>query len=144
LPKRKSAHRLTDGGVIVERTFTFAIATLGCKVNQYDSWQLARALRAKGFRQVPFGAPADVVIINSCTVTHVAEAKSRKLVARARRLSPNGIVVLTGCAAELMERQGISLPQVDLLAGNHAKPDLPDRILALLRERGQQVASSLR
>ncbi|MFA0776020.1 MAG: hypothetical protein THHGLFOP_001547, partial [Candidatus Fervidibacter sp.] len=127
----------------MERTFTFAIATLGCKVNQYDSWQLARALRAKGFRQVPFGAPADVVIINSCTVTHVAEAKSRKLVARARRLSPNGIVVLTGCAAELMERQGVSLPQVDLLAGNTAKPDLPDRILALLRERGQQVASSL-
>ena len=141
---KKDTHcPLADGGISVQQTFTFAIATLGCKVNQYDSWQLARALRAKGFRQVPFGAPADVIIVNSCTVTHVAEAKSRKLVARARRLAPHGIVVLTGCAAEVMERQGVSLPQVDLLAGNTAKPDLPDRILALLRERGQQVASSL-
>lgn len=125
----------------MQRQPTFAIATLGCKVNQYDSWQLARALRAKGFRQVPFGAPADVVIINSCTVTHVAEAKSRKLAARARRVSPDGLVILTGCAAELMVQRGISLPSVDLLAGNDVKPELPDRIVALLKERWRQASA---
>jgi hypothetical protein len=98
-PSKFVAYFDATGEDLVERQPTFSIATLGCKVNQYDSWQLARQLKEMGFRQVPFGAPADVVIVNSCTVTHVAEAKSRKMLSRARRASLKGIVVFTGCTA---------------------------------------------
>lgn len=118
----------------MERKPSFAIVTLGCKVNQYDSWQIARQLKAKGFRQVPFGAPADVVIVNACAVTHVAEAKSRKMLSRARRSSPYGFVVFTGCAAELLLKQGVQLESSDLMVGNEEK----DRLADILWERMQQ------
>ena len=126
------------GETFVERQPTFSIATLGCKVNQYDSWQLARQLKGMGFRQVPFGAPADVVIINSCTVTHVAEAKSRKMLSRARRSNPKGIVIFTGCTAELLLRRGIKPENADIVAGNMEKQLLAKRIGELVRERRLQ------
>lgn len=114
---------------------TFSVVTLGCKVNQYDSWQLARQLKAKGFKQVPFGAPADVVVVNSCAVTHVAEAKSRKMLSRARRVSPRGFVVFTGCTAELLLQRGVNLEHADLIVGNREKHRLAERICELVRER---------
>ncbi len=116
---------------------TFSVVTLGCKVNQYDSWQLARQLKAKGFKQVPFGAPADVIIVNSCTVTHVAEAKSRKMLSRARRASPQGVIVFTGCTAELLLQRGVRLEQADLMVGNAGKNSLAEQIVALVQERKQ-------
>jgi len=123
----------------MNRKPTFAIVTLGCKVNQYDSWQLARQLKSRGFKQVPFGAPADVVIVNSCTVTHVAEAKSRKMLSRARRASPNGLVVFTGCTAELLLQRGVKLEHADLMVGNKGKQELVERICQLVRERNLPV-----
>ncbi|MCS7191765.1 MAG: tRNA (N(6)-L-threonylcarbamoyladenosine(37)-C(2))-methylthiotransferase MtaB [Armatimonadetes bacterium] len=116
---------------------TFSIVTLGCKVNQYDSWQLARQLKEKGLRQVPFGVAADVVIVNSCTVTHVAEAKARKMLSRARRSSPQGLVVFTGCTAEILLQRGIRLEQADLMVGNADKAFLADRIIELVQGRKQ-------
>ncbi len=124
----------------MERQPTFAMATLGCKVNQYDSWELARQLKARGFRQVPFGVPADVVIINSCTVTHVAEAKSRKMLSRARRTSPKGLIVFTGCTADMLLQRGIRLEQADMMVGNRDKSHLADEIVARLQERGLSPA----
>jgi threonylcarbamoyladenosine tRNA methylthiotransferase MtaB len=126
------------GETFVEKRPTFSIATLGCKVNQYDSWQLARQLKEKGFRQVPFGSPADVVIVNSCTVTHVAEAKSRKMLSRARRASPKGIVVFTGCTAEFLLQRGIKPENADIVAGNMEKQLLAERIAEMVRERRLQ------
>ncbi len=114
---------------------TFSVVTLGCKVNQYDSWQLARQLKAKGFKQVPFGAPADVVIVNSCAVTHVAEAKSRKMLSRARRVNPKGFVVFTGCTAELLLRRGVNLEHADLIVSNKEKHLLVEQICELVCER---------
>ncbi len=114
---------------------TFSIVTLGCKVNQYDGWQIARQLRAKGFRQVPFGAPADVVIVNACTVTHVAEAKSRKMLSRARRMSPHGFIVFTGCAAELLLQRGVQLEHADLMVGNAGREQLAELIAERIRHR---------
>ena len=64
---------------------TLASAALGCKVNQYEANKLASALAAAGFRVVPFGGRADVYLINTCCVTAESEAKSRKLIRRARR-----------------------------------------------------------
>lgn len=118
----------------MDKNLTFSIVTLGCKVNQYDSWQLARQLKAAGFKQVPFGALSDVTIVNSCAVTHVAEAKSRKVLARARRANPQGFIVFTGCTAELMLQRGIYLEHADLIVGNKEKEHLVERICKLLEE----------
>lgn len=74
---------------------TLASAALGCKVNQYEANKLASALAAAGFRVVPFGGRADVYLINTCCVTAESEAKSRKLIRRARRLNPDALIAVT-------------------------------------------------
>ncbi len=78
---------------------TFALKTLGCRVNQADSDEILHRLMDAGMDLVEFGAPADVVIINTCTVTHVADRKSRQAIARALRRNPEAELVVTGCYA---------------------------------------------
>ena len=74
-----------------------AVLTLGCKLNLADSDEIARGLRGAGFRVVDSLCEADAFVINTCSVTHVADAKSRKLIRAARRLSPSAKVAVTGC-----------------------------------------------
>jgi threonylcarbamoyladenosine tRNA methylthiotransferase MtaB len=78
----------------------FAIATLGCKVNQYDSAIIGARLHALGMERGEFNQPADVYIVNTCTVTDRADAESLRLARRARRLNPNARVIMTGCLAQ--------------------------------------------
>ncbi len=78
---------------------TFAIKTLGCRVNQADSDELLRSLLAAGFDHVNLDEPADAVIVNTCTVTHVADRKSRQAIARAMRNHPDARLFVTGCYA---------------------------------------------
>ena len=79
------------------RQLTFAIHTLGCKVNTYESDAMAEALRAAGFAERSFEETADVYIINTCTVTNVADRKSRQMLRRARKFNPDALVVAAGC-----------------------------------------------
>src|ERR1043165_9943609 len=83
-----------DGGPRV------AFVTLGCKVNQSDTQQAIADFRSAGFRRVPPSAPADVYVVNTCSVTHVADRKSRQWLRRAARANPDALVVATGCYAE--------------------------------------------
>src|SRR5689334_13470876 len=76
---------------------TVAVLTLGCKLNQAESEAIARGLAAAGCRVIDRPAAADAFVINSCSVTHVADRKSRHLVRLARRLAPEATVLLTGC-----------------------------------------------
>lgn len=78
-----------------------AVATLGCKVNQYESGRIVDELSGGGYRFVEFNQIADVYIINTCAVTADADHKSRKLVGRASRLNPEAAVIVTGCYSEL-------------------------------------------
>ncbi len=78
---------------------TFAIYTLGCKVNQYDSNRISAVMTSRGFEQVPFHQVADAYIIDTCTVTHQADQKSRKAISRAIRSNPHAVIAVTGCAA---------------------------------------------
>ena len=80
---------------------TFALKTLGCRVNQADSDEIVHLLVEAGMDLVDFGAPADVVIVNTCTVTHVADRKSRQAIGRALRRSPEAELVVTGCYASV-------------------------------------------
>ena len=78
-----------------------AVKTLGCRVNQSDSDFILQALVARGFYPVSYGQPADVVVVNTCTVTHVADRKSRNAIARGVRENPDCILAVTGCYASV-------------------------------------------
>src|SRR5690349_20537027 len=100
-----------------------AIATLGCKVNQYDTASIETRLRQEGCTIVPFAPGADVYVVNSCTVTDRADAESRQLARRARRFNPAARVIMTGCFAQVSpQRAGI--PEVDHVVGLGRLPDL--------------------
>jgi threonylcarbamoyladenosine tRNA methylthiotransferase MtaB len=93
------------------------IATLGCKVNAYDTATIADRLRAAGCELVDGIAPVDVVIVNSCTVTDAADAESRRLARRARRANPAARVILTGCYAQTKPAEAAALDAVDYVVG---------------------------
>ncbi len=114
-----------------------AILTLGCKLNQADSQALARELLAQGCQVIDRPAPADALIINACSVTHVADRKSRHLVRLARRLAPEATVVLTGCyeqdgGRDLGQRLG-----ADWLVANADKAAIAQRLLRHWQEQGR-------
>ena len=111
---------------------TVAFATLGCRLNQVDSAQLQTALEARGFRTVPVAAPADVVVVNTCTVTARAECSDRQAIRRAARVSPGARLVVTGCWAQTSPGEVAGLAEVDLVVGNADKARLPDLLEGLL------------
>jgi len=79
---------------------TVALETLGCKLNQAESESMVRQLAAAGYRIVQPSDGADVYILNTCTVTHVADRKSRHLLRLARRRNPNALIIAIGCYVE--------------------------------------------
>lgn len=108
---------------------TVALFTLGCKVNQAETEDLAVAFARAGCRRVDFPAPADIYVLNTCTVTHVADRKSRALLRQARRLSPEAMVVATGCYAQVAP-EAVAALGVDLVVGNTDKHRLVELTLA--------------
>jgi len=94
-----------------------AIVTLGCKINTYDSAVLAERLRTAGSRLVDHTQAADVLVLNSCTVTDVADAESRRLVRRMRRRNPRARVVVTGCWAQTNPQAAAALEGVTAVVG---------------------------
>ena len=116
---------------------TVSILTLGCKLNQADAETIARRLAASGVRVV--GRPekgADAFVINTCSVTHVADRKARHLARLARRFSPGATIVLTGCYAETAPAGVAELTGADFVLGNAAKPEVPALLLERLQQRG--------
>ncbi|HVB23916.1 MAG TPA: tRNA (N(6)-L-threonylcarbamoyladenosine(37)-C(2))-methylthiotransferase MtaB [Ktedonobacteraceae bacterium] len=107
----------------IEET-TFAVATLGCKVNQADSEAIGEQMSAAGFAQRDFNDIADVYIVNTCTVTHMGDRSSRSLISQARRRHPDALLVVTGCYAEANPKAVAALPGVDLVVGNSGKDSL--------------------
>ncbi len=110
----------------------FAVSTLGCKVNQYESERIARDFLRNDFKLVDFTQFADVYIINTCMVTNTTEAKSRKIIRRASRRNSNAFIVATGCYAELKPDEIRAIEGVDLVVGNSKKIDLVNLVLKAL------------
>ncbi len=117
--------------MIVASSPRVAIKTLGCKLNQYESEQMREDFEALGFEVVDFQAPADVYVINSCTVTHRTDRDTRRLARQARRREPGSVVIVTGCYAQLQPQVLKSIDAIDLVAPNDVKP----RIARLAAER---------
>ncbi len=108
---------------------TAAFTTLGCKVNQYETQKILESFEARGFEIVPFEERADVYVINTCSVTQSAEAKSRQTVRRANRQNPDAIVVMTGCYAQFTLRRGERLDEAHLVVPNPDKLRTVDYLL---------------
>ena len=99
-----------------------SVVTLGCKVNQYDTAALLNHLPASKFvKNEKFDDPADVYVIDTCTVTHKADSEARNYVYRAKRSNPGGVVIVTGCYAQVSSEDLAALPQVDYVIGNSHK-----------------------
>jgi len=113
-------------------TRTVAFATLGCRLNQVDGQEMQAALGANGFRAVPFGEPADVVVVNTCTVTARADFSDRQTIQRAVRGNPGARVVVTGCWAQTDPETVARVRGVDLVVGNADKGRLPEMVADLL------------
>ena len=116
-----------------------ALATLGCKVNQYESAGMAETLRENGYSPVTFNGAADIYIINTCTVTGKADFQSRQLIRRAARHNPRAAILVTGCYAQVLPEEIALLPGVTMVAGNVEKGD----ILGLFREMAAGVKQSV-
>jgi len=105
---------------------TFAIKTIGCKLNQYDSQAIRGLLERAGYVSCPFEGQADLYVVNTCTVTAKSDRDSRRYVRQAARRNPRAAVVVTGCYAQREPETLASLPGVSAVVGNEGKWNLPD------------------
>jgi len=117
---------------------TVAFATLGCKLNQYDTTEVQALLEAGGFRTVPFETPAQVYVINTCTVTARADYSDRQAIRRAAARNPEAVVVVTGCYAQTNPEAVAAIPGVDLVLGTQDKYALPE-LLDQARKRARPL-----
>ena len=98
-----------------------AFYTLGCKVNQYETESIKNQLIKKGYEEVSFEDKADIYIVNSCTVTSVADRKTRNMLRRAKKINPNGAVIVTGCYAQTNSKELLEMEDIDYVVGNTDK-----------------------
>ena len=114
--------------------------TLGCKVNLNETGALEQMFRSNGFTIVQEGEPADVFVVNSCTVTNFGDQKSRKWLRRAKRENPGAVTVLTGCYPQAFPEEAAQFLEADLVCGNGDRKAILDNVLKLLDGHERIVA----
>jgi len=120
-----------------------ALHNLGCKVNSYEMDVISQKLVEKGYVLVPFEEMADIYIINTCTVTNIADRKSRQMLHQAKKRNPQAIVVAAGCYVQTGMEQVLKDAGIDLAIGNNKKKELPEILEAYLRKREKQKSLGL-
>ena len=110
-----------------------AFETHGCKLNQADTLKLSSEFFEAGFKIVKETEACDVYVLNSCTVTHIADRKGRSSARSAKRLNPNSFVVFTGCYAERDPDSLEAIQEIDLVLGNESKKEIVNKVLAELK-----------
>ena len=101
-----------------------AFLTLGCKVNQYETDAMEEILEKNGYDIVSFKETADVYIINTCSVTNMADRKSRQMIHRAKKNNPDAVIVAAGCYVQAAEKEMAEKNMADILVGNNKKKDI--------------------
>ena len=114
-----------------------AFHTLGCKVNSYETQAMLEQFARHGFETVDFSEAADVYVINTCSVTQMAEHKSRQMLHRAKKLSPGALIVATGCYAQRDAENIIKDSAVDMVIGNNHKSEIAGIVLKKLGGSGK-------
>lgn len=112
-----------------------ALHNLGCKVNSYETEAMQQLLEDAGYEIVPFSAAADVYIINTCSVTNIADRKSRQMLHRAKKQNPDGVVVAVGCYVQAAAEELKQDAAVDIIIGNNKKTELVPILESYLSER---------
>ena len=115
-----------------------AFHNLGCKVNAYETEAMQQQLAQRGYEIVPFDEKADVYIINTCSVTNIADRKSRQMLHRAKKLNPQALVVAAGCYVQVASEELKKDASVDLIIGNNRKAELADILDARLAEKNEE------
>ncbi|HEY4063868.1 MAG TPA: tRNA (N(6)-L-threonylcarbamoyladenosine(37)-C(2))-methylthiotransferase MtaB [Puia sp.] len=120
---------------------TVAFHTLGCKLNYSETSTLSRLLEKEGFEKREFDSPADVYVINTCSVTDNADKECRYLVRRIQRQAPQSLVVITGCYAQLKPAEIAAIPGVDLVLGAAEKFNIVDHLKELSKGDPTKISS---
>lgn len=113
-----------------------AFLTLGCKVNSYETEKMKTQFETEGYEIVSFSEKADVYVVNTCTVTNIADRKSRKMLHRARRMNPDAVVVAAGCYVDSARQKGEEDESVDLFIGNEDKEIMISKVEKIMEKRG--------
>ncbi len=116
-----------------------AFHNLGCKVNSYEMDVMQQMLVEQGYTVVPFEEKADIYIVNTCTVTNIADRKSRQMLHRAKQLNPDAVVVAVGCYVQTAAEQVEKDEAIDLAIGNNRKNEMVTILEQFLREREEQA-----
>ena len=116
-----------------------ALHNLGCKVNAYEVEAMQQLLENAGYETVPFEEGADVYVINTCTVTNMADRKSRQMLHKAKKMNPDAIVVATGCYAQADTEKLKEDTAVDLILGNNQKTQIVEALEEYEKEHAKQV-----
>ena len=121
---------------------TVALHNLGCKVNGYEMDVMQQKLQENGYIIVPFDEAADIYIINTCTVTNIADRKSRQMLHRAKKRNPQSVVVAVGCYVQTGTEQVLQDLSVDIAIGNNKKGmivEILDAYFASKEQKGSEV-----
>ena len=114
-----------------------ALHNLGCKVNAYETEAMQQMLETAGYEIVSFGEMADVYVINTCSVTNMADRKSRQMLHRAKKLNPEAVVVAAGCYVQTKEEEAVVDEAIDIIIGNNMKHELVSRLDEFFRDHGK-------
>ena len=116
-----------------------AFHTMGCKVNQYETEAMKEQFVRAGWEIAGEGETADVYVVNTCTVTQLADRKSRQYIRRARRLNPDAVVAVTGCYVQMNPEEAASLDGVEIVCGTDEKGAVLDQVQAYFRDHEPSV-----
>lgn len=125
---------------MAEKTYTVAVLTQGCKVNQYESEAIAEAFERVGFRVLSGDEVCDAYVINTCTVTGESDRKAGQLIRRVHHLAPGAKILVTGCFSQARPEAAASIPGVDFVCGNRDKLSVVSAAVRLLKEPAQEGA----
>ena len=119
-----------------------AFCSLGCKVNQYETNAMAQSFIERGYKVVEFDEFADIYIVNTCTVTSIADKKSRQMLRRAKEINKNSVLVACGCYAQVAPEEVKKIDEIDLIVGNNEKKDIIEIIENHIKENGTEFQVS--
>ena len=114
-----------------------ALHNLGCKVNAYETEAMQQMLEMAGYEIVSFEEAADVYVINTCSVTNMADRKSRQMLHRAKKKNPEAVVVAAGCYVQTKEDEAVADEAIDIIIGNNKKHELVSRLDEFFRDHGK-------
>ncbi len=118
---------------------TVAFCTLGCKVNQYETDAMEELFTAAGYVVKSFKEKADIYVVNTCTVTNIADRKSRQMLHRARKMNPEAVIAAVGCYAQAASAQLEADPDIDLIIGNNKKSAIVALVEGKLKDRVEVI-----